>query len=95
MNILSRFRSNGRIPVDLNPPPPPPIATPIINLVFGIPKEVKQIRGISSGTSKLILETGKTALVQIMGGKQDSFFTVEDRGEFWVIYQEVKREVVL
>ena len=63
-------------------------------LVFGIP-EIKPIRGIATGTAKLILEDGKAALVQVMGGKQDCFFTVEDRGEFWVILKEVKREVVL
>lgn len=64
--------------------------------VFGIPKEIKPVRGIDNkAQAKLVFELDKLAHVVLLSDQQDSSFILEDRGDYWLVDREVSREVLI
>lgn len=64
--------------------------------VLEMPREIKPVRGIDpKAQAKLILERGALAKVVILTDGQDSHHLLEDRGDYWLVDAEVRREVLV
>ncbi len=74
----------------LTPPEPDKL------IVSGIPATIKPIRGIDpKAEAKLILRDGLYAELVMMTDSQDSSFWLEDRGDYWLVDMERRREVLI
>jgi hypothetical protein len=74
-----------------------PVAEPLPfpNCVFGFHENPKKIHGKPEGTCKLVMETGKPVQLVCLGEKSDAAFLLEERGDFWILAKEIKREVIV
>lgn len=65
-------------------------------VVMGIRDDIKPIRGIDSkAQAKIVFSEGGRAEVVVQGETQDSTYLLEDCGEYWVLAQEIRREVLI
>jgi hypothetical protein len=65
-------------------------------IVFGIPETIKPVRGVDlKAEAKLILRAGFEAELVMLTEQQDSAFRLEDRGEYWIVDSEIRREILI
>ena len=65
-------------------------------MVVGFRDDVKPIRGVDEkGQAKLIFAEGEDAMVVVQTETQDSFYRLEDRGDYWIVDKEIRREVLI
>lgn len=78
-------------------PEPLPVAVmPKIRHVWGIPEKVMPIRGIDAkAQAKVVLRDQQYAELVMLTDTQDSSFMLEDRGEYWIVDKEIRREVIV